>query len=48
MVDDQKVISNNIRYEEGEMALDLDKTLAQHFTSLEDEQKNKFRLCEQR
>ena len=38
MVDDQKVI-NNIRCEEGEIALDLDKTLTQHFTSLEDEQK---------
>ena len=47
LVDDLKVI-NDCRHEEGEIDLDLDKTLAEHLTSLEDEQKKKATLREQR
>jgi len=47
LVKDLTVI-NDFRHKQGEIDLDLDKTLARHFTSLEDEERKKTRLREQR
>ena len=41
-------VINDFRHEQDELDLDLDKTLAQHFTSLEDEEEKKATLREQR